>query len=163
MLSRILWVGVAGIAIVAGMAMQDGDRIFSWGDEREASAKSEHVIEAGVQRAIDGSFDKMQVVGTDGEEIDVPAETKRAMAEAVGELVKAEADLALARVGEDDPDAVREASARRVEARAKVDRLKAEIKGFERAAQTEHRALAEEIQREVREDVKETVREAVRN
>ena len=163
MLSRILWVGVAGIAIIAGMAMQDGDGIVSWGDHREASAKSEHVIEAGVQRAIDGSFDKMQVVGADGEEIEVPAETKRAMAEAVGDLVEAEADLALARVGEDDPDEVREASERRDKARAEVDRLKAEIKGLQRSAQSENRALAEEIKREVREDVKETVREAVRN
>ena len=157
MLSRILWVGVAGIAIVAGMAMQDGDRIFSWGDEREASAKSEHVIEAGVQRAIDGSFDKMQVVGTDGEEIDVPAETKRAMAEAVGELVKAEADLALARVGEDDPDAVREASARRVEARAKVDRLKAAIKSEDRAAQVSENAVRDQVREEIRTSVRDAV------
>ena len=161
MLSRIFWVSVAGIAIIAGMALQDGDSIFRWSHDKEVSAKTERSIEAEVERAIDGSFDKMQVVGADGDEIEVPAETKRALAAAVGELVKAEADMALARVGEDDPEALRAAAARRDQARREVDRLKAEIKGHERAAQSEQDALREQIRREVQQDVRESVKGAV--
>jgi len=136
MLSRIFWIGVAGIALIAGIAVQDGDRMFSWGDHDDKSAQRERSIEAKVDRAIESSFDKMQVVDADGQEIDVPAKTKRAMADAVGRLVKAEADLAMARVGEDDEKELQAASARRDQARADIARLKAEIKSFERAAQS---------------------------
>ena len=55
------------------------------------------------------------------------------------------------------------AQARRDQARADVDRLKAEIRDFERAAQGEHDALREEIRRDVGEDIRASVREAVRN
>jgi hypothetical protein len=163
MLSRLLWVGVAGIALIAGIALQDGDSIFSWSHDSDIAAKSGRAVDKQVERAIEGSFDKMQVTGSDGQEIDVPAETKRAMAEAVGRLVKAEADIAIARVGEDDEEAVREATARRDRARADVDRLKAEIKGIEKAAQSDDDALREQIRREIREDVRDTVRDAVRS
>ncbi len=161
MLSRIFWVSVAGIAIIAGMALQDGNSIFSWSHDKEVSATTERSIEAQVERAIDGNFDKMHVVGADGDEFDVPAETKRALAAAVGELVKAEADMALARVGEDDPEALRAAATRRDQARREVDRLKAEIKGHERAAQSQQDALREQIRREVQQDVRESVKGAV--
>jgi hypothetical protein len=161
MLSRLLWVGVAGIALIAGIALQDGDSVFSWSHDSDVAAKSERAVDKQVERAIEGSFDKMQVTGSDGQDIDVPAKTKRALAEAVGRLVKAEADIAIARVGEDDEEAVREATARRDQARADVDRLKAEIKGLEKAAQGENDALREQIRREIREDVRDTVRAAV--
>jgi hypothetical protein len=162
MLSRIFWIGVAGIALIAGMALQDGDGIFSW-DHDQASATTEQSIENGVDRVIDRSFDKMRVARSDGEEIDVPAKTKRAMAEAVGRLVKAESELAIARVGEDDEEQLRAASAERDRARADIDRLKAEIKGLGGAAQSDHEALREHIRREIREDVHDTVRDAVRS
>jgi len=163
MLSRILWVSVAGIALIAGVALQDGDSMFGWSRDSDVSAKTDRAIDKQVERAIEGSVDKIQVVGPDGQEVDVPAETKRAMAKAVGQLVKAEADIAIARVGDDDEEAVREATDRRDQARREVDRLKAEIKGYERAAKGEHDALREQIRREIREDVRDTVREAVRN
>ncbi|HET9335269.1 MAG TPA: hypothetical protein VFO12_02550 [Sphingomicrobium sp.] len=162
MLSRIFWISFAGIALIAGMALQDGG-IFSLADRTPDHAKAEQTIEARIETAIDRSFDKMHVTGSDGEEIDVPAKTKRAMADAVGRLVKAEADLAMARVGEDDQEAMQAAQARRDQARADVDRLKAEIRDFERAAQGEHDALREEIRRDVGEDIRASVREAVRN
>ena len=92
MLSRIFWISFAGIALIAGMALQDGG-IFSLADRTPDHAKAEQTIEARIETAIDRSFDKMHVTGSDGEEIDVPAKTKRAMADAVGRLVKAEADL----------------------------------------------------------------------
>lgn len=161
MLSRIFWVGVAGIAIMAGIALQDGGSIISWDDHDGASTHRERTIDAKVDRAIESSFDKMQVVDSEGDEVDVPAKTKRALADAVGRLVKAEADLAMARIGDDDEGDVRRASADRDRARADIDRLKAEIKQFERAAQSDDDALREQIRREIREDVRESVRGAV--
>jgi hypothetical protein len=163
MLSRLLWIGIAGAALIAGIALQDGNSMFGWSHNSHVSAKTDRSIDARVERAIEGSFDKMQVVGSDGREVDVPAETKRALANAVGRLLKAEADMAIARVGDDDEEAMREASARRDQARREVDRLKAEIKGYERAAQGENGALHEQIRREIREDVRDTVRETVRS
>ena len=162
MLSRIFSISVAGIALIAGIALQDGSRIISW-DHDEPSTQRERSIDERVDGAIDRSFDKMQVTGADGEEIDVPAKTKRAMAEAVGRLVKAEADLAMARIGEDDAQAMKAAGARRNQARADIDRLKAEIKDFERAAQSENEALREQIRSEIRAEVRDSVRDAVGN
>lgn len=163
MLSRIMWISVAGIALIAGIAMQDGDWMFGWNDRTEISSKADRTVEARVDRAIERSFDKMQVTDGDGREIDVPARTKRALADAVGRLVKAETQLALARIGEDDEDEMRAARAERDRARADVDRLKTQIEEFERASQGDNDALREEIRREVQEDVRETVRDAVRS
>ena len=64
--------------------LQDGGWSFGWGDDAEISVKAERTIEDKVEHAIDRSFDKMEVIGSDGQEIEVPAETKRAMADAVG-------------------------------------------------------------------------------
>ena len=163
MLSRLFWIAAAGIALVAGIALQDGDSIFGWGARAHDDWHREQAIEARVERTIEGSFDKMQVVDSDGRELDVPATTKRAMARAVGELLKAEAHLAMTRVGEDNEAEMRAALARRDGARAEVDRLKVEIEAFERAAQNEDGALREQIRREIREDVRATVRDAVRS
>ena len=162
MLSRIMWISVAGLALVAGMALQN-DWAFDWTDDTEVSERAARTVEERVDRVIDRSFENMQVHGSDGEEIDVPAKTKRALADAVTRLVKAETDIALAKVGDDDTAAIAEASVRRDLARADVERLKVEIKNFERAAQSEHDAVQEQIEREIREDVRASVREAVRS
>lgn len=159
MLSRILWFSVAGIALVAGIVTQDG--IFGWHDKAH-SLKSDHA-ESRIDRAIDRSFEKMEVTGPDGQEVEVPAETKRELADAVGRLVKAEADLAMLRIGDGSEEEIKATRARIADARGDIDRVKARIKSAERAAQTEHDALADEIRREVREDVQASIREAVRN
>ena len=161
MLSRIFWISLAGIALIGGMILQDGGSIFSWGDQREISAKAERTIEERVDHAIDRSFDKMEVMGSDGSEIDVPAETKRAMATAVAELVKAEADLAVAKIGESSDEEMKAARARREKARANVDRLETQIRNLDRASPSERDALREQIKRDVQEDVRTTVRESV--
>ena len=163
MLSRIFWVGLAGMALVIGMLLQDGGRIFSFADDHtDISAKTERTIEASVDRAIDGSFEGMQVTDGDGNEIDVPAETKRALGEAVGRLVKAEAALAVLKIRDGSAEEMQAASARRDQARADVDRLKAEIKGEGPAAKAEHDAVAAQIERQVRDDVREDVRAEIR-
>lgn len=159
MLSRIFWFSVAGIALVAGIVTQDG--IFGWHDKAH-SLKSDHA-ESRIERAIDRSFERMEVTGPDGREVEVPAETKRELADAVRRLVKAEADLAMLRIGDGSEEEVKAARDRIADARADIDRVKVQMKSAERAVQTEHDALAEEIRREVREDVRESIREAVRN
>jgi hypothetical protein len=162
MLSRIFWVSAAGIALVAGMVIQ-GDWNFDWPSDEPISERTARTVEEKVDRAIDASFDKMTVVQSDGREIDLPAETKRAMATAVGELVKAETDLALAKIGEDDEEAIAAATVRRDRARAEVDRMKDKIEALERSSQVDKDALREQIRREIQEDVRATVRESVRS
>ena len=162
MLSRIMWVSVAGLALIAGMALQN-DWAFTWDDETRISERTERRIEKKVDRAIDASFDKMTVVQANGREVDVPADIKRAMAAAVGELVKAETDLAMTRVGQSDGKEIQAATVRRDRARAEVDRMKNEIERLERAEHGDNEALREQIRREVQEDVRASVREAVKS
>ena len=168
MASRIFWVFIAGLALVTGMVVQDGGWVFDSVEreltvERDVDAQVDRIVDAEVQRAIDGGFDQMEVVGSDGQEIDVPAQTKRAMAEAVGRLVKAQASLAVLRVGDASEEEIRSASALRDQARADIDRLKAEIRSHEQAASLEQNAIREQVRREVRDDIRASVREAVRN
>ena len=163
MLSRIFWVGIAGIALVTGMILQDGGRIFSMAAESESMEGVERSIEQSVDRAIDGSFDQMQVMDGDGNSIDVPPETKRALGQAVGALVKAEADLAILKIRDGSAEEMQAADLRRAKARAEVDRLKAEIKGQGQAARAEHDALSAQIERDVRDEVREDIRAAVRD
>lgn len=159
MLSRIFWIGLAGIALVAGMILQDGRGMISWDD----SADHKRSVETRVDTAIDRSFARMQVVGSDGEVIVVPAETKRALAAAVAELVRAEADLAVSKIGDENDEAVRAAQARRDRANAKVDRLKAEIERLEKAPARDSDAISAEVRQQIRDEVRAEIRDAVRN
>jgi hypothetical protein len=143
------------------MILQNGGSFFSWGDHREVSAKAEQAIEERVEHAIDRSFDKMEVMGSDGQEVDVPAETKRAMADAVGRLVKAEANLAVARATDSSDEEMKAVRAQRDKARADVDRLEVQIRSLDRPASSESDVLREQIKREVREDIRASVRESV--
>ena len=156
MLSRIMWIGIAVIAIVAGIAFQDGRSMFDWHDKAH-SLKSEHA-ESRIDRAIDRSFEKMEVIGGDGKEVEVSAETKRELANAVSRLVKAEADLAMLRIGDGSDEEIAAARAEIADARGDIDRVKVRIKSAEGAAKAEHDALAEEIRRDVRESIRESVR-----
>ena len=161
MLSRIFWIGLAGIALIAGMALQDGNSILSWGSRVHSDWHKERDVEASVEQAIERSFEKMEVRDANGRVVDAPAQTKRDMAQAVGELVRAETHLAMTRIGEENAEELQAAQDRRNRARAKVDRLKAEFERLERAPASERDAFREEIRREVQEDVRATVREAV--
>lgn len=167
MLSRIFWVGIAGVALVTGMVIQDGDRIFEVASESESLTGVERSIEASVERAVEGSIDQMQVMDADGNAIDVPPETKQALGTAVAALVKAEADLAILRVRDGSAEDRAAAEARRTEARGEVDRLKAEIRDLEEGAGSGQEALSKQIERdvraEVREDIRASVKEAVSN
>ena len=158
MLSRLFWIALAGLALIGGMILQSDGGIFSWGDHRDISAKVDESVEDRIDKAIDRSFDQLDAIDSNGKEIDVPAETKRAMADAVGRLVKAEANLALARATDGSDEEMAAAQSQRNKARADVDRLEAQIRALDRTASGESDAVREQIKREVREDVREAVR-----
>ena len=157
MLSRIFWVGLAGLALVTGMILQDGGRMFHWADRHtDVAARTERAIEAGVERAVAGGVEKMQVVGSDGQEMDVTPETKRALADAVGRLVKAETNLAMLRVRDAGDKEMQAAQLRRDQARTEVETLKAAIDG-------QGQGNRDAIREQIRADIRETVRDAVGN
>ena len=167
MLSRLFWVGIAGVALVTGMILQDGDWFFDMARESEISAKAERAVDRTVDRVVDraveSSAGSMQVVGTDGREIDVPPETKRAFGEAIGRLVKAETSLAMLRARDGSSEDIRVATARRDQAKAEVDALKAAIKQAEQAGKLAGDDLSAQIESDIREDVRASIRDAVRN
>ena len=163
MASRIFWFLVAGLALVGGIIWQEGVGIISWDDQDGVAVKAEEQVERQIERAVDKGIEKMTVVGADGEEIDVPVEAKRALAEAIGRLASAQADLVMLRVRDARTEEIQAATVRRDEARADADRLKEVIKRHDQALTTEDAAVREQIRQEVRQDVREAVREAVRN
>jgi hypothetical protein len=101
----------------------------------------------------------MEVVGSDGQKIEVSPETKRELAGAVGRLVKAETDLAFLRVRDGGDGEVTAAQADRDRAKADVDRLQAQIEQRKEVMDGQADAIREQI----RADVRETVRDAVGN
>jgi hypothetical protein len=159
MASRIFWFLVAGVALIGGMVLQDGGTIFSWGDAADDSRSVEQRIEAGVDRAIDQSVDKMEVVDSEGKEVDISAETKRALADAVSRLVKAEAELAVLQIRDGTAEQIETATVARDQAKTDVETLKAKIEGQKDLANEGRQAARDQIRTEVR----ETVRDAVRN
>ena len=158
MLSRIFWIGLAGIALVGGMILQGGGSLISWGDGGHQRSVA-HRIETKVDAAIDHSFDKMSTVTVDGKEIDVPPETKRALAGAVGELVKAETDRAMLKVSDASEQEMDAADARVDRARAEVDRLKDQIEQQKDVAQDQRDVIHDHV----RDEVRQTVHDAVGN
>lgn len=159
MAGRIFWIGVAGAALVTGMVVQDGDEMFGWGHDNEVSTRIDRRIDRSVDRAVDRSVAKMQITDSDGREIDVPAESKQAFADAVGRLVKAEADYAVLRIRDGNRQERAAARARRDHARTEVETLKDAIESQEQGRDE----VREQIRRNVRDNVRETVREAVRS
>ena len=153
MLSRILWIGLTAIALVAGIAWQGGLGIISWDDDSDRSVSQR------VDAAIDRSIDKIQVTGEDGETIDVPPEAKRALADAIGRLVKAETELAMLRIRDGSNEDIAAADARRDQAKADVEAIKDQVEGQKALAENRRQELRDQI----REDVRATVREAVKN
>jgi hypothetical protein len=112
-----------------------------------------------VDRAIDESVDKMKVVDSEGKEVDISAETKRALADAVTRLVKAEAEVAVLQIQDGTADQIEAATVARDQAKTDVETLKAKIEGQKDLANGGSQAARDQI----RTDVRETVRDVVRN
>ncbi len=159
MASRLFWIFLAGIAIVAGFALQQRDILFAWGSD----SATERGIEARIDRGIDRSLSRMDVVGSDGKAIDVAPETKRALADAVGRLVSAETHLALAKVHHTSESELRQATLSRDSARAEVERLKDRIDREKQLSGRDRAVVREQIRQQVRDDIRESVRSAIRS
>ena len=150
MFSRILWIGLTAIALVGGLAWQG---VFLW--DHNADQLAAKRIEARIDAAIDRNYDEMQVVGEDGDAVDVPRETKQSFANALRRFIKSETELALLRVRDSGDKKIDAAEARRDAAKADLDALKNQIEREEDARHV--------VRDQIRADVRETVRDAVRN
>ena len=159
MASRLFWIFLTGVAIVAGFAVQRRDVLFGW----HSDAATDRRIEARIDRSIDRNFDHIQVTGSDGKTIDVASETKRALGDAVGQLVSAETQLALVKLRHSSEAEVRQATASRDAARAEVDRLKDQIDREKPLSDGDRDVVRDQIQQKIRDDIRESIRSAVRN
>ena len=154
MAGRLPWILAGAAAIVGGMIVQDREWI-SFDDRRH----EERITEAREARD-EARRLKVTVAGEQRGEVD--SETVRAMTKAVGELVRAEAALAIAEAG-NNPEEVRAARARRDGAKALVDKTNDDIRrqAAEPAEPAEDGSNA--AREAIRQQVREEVRSAVRN
>jgi hypothetical protein len=157
MLSRVFWVGIAGVALVTGMVLQDGDRIFSWGHEAGVTRSTEQAVQASVQRAIERGIEKAEITDSQGRTLDVSADQRRALGKAISELVDAQTDLAMVKISDGSAAELQAATARRDAARATVDQLKALIRNEDQPAIAEREAIREQVRDEIRTSVREAV------
>ena len=158
MLSRIFWVGLAGMALLAGIIIQDGDWLFGWNDRHDMSVATERQIEASVERAIEGGVARMQVVDSDGKEVDVAAQDKRALVDAIGRLVEAETALAMIKIRDGSDGERQAAQARRDRARAEVEALEGKIERQRQATRADRDAVRDQVRDEIRESIRDVVR-----
>jgi hypothetical protein len=153
MLSRLFWIGLTGIALIAGIAWHSGHSPMTWEEN------AERTVDQRVETAIDRGVAKMEVTGADGEAIEVPPEDKKALADAIGRLVKAETELAILRVRDGSEKEIAAADSRRDQAKDDVEAIKDRIEGQKQLADNRRHELRDQI----RDDVRKSVREAVRN
>lgn len=162
-MSRIFWILMVVLALVAGTLFQARDLVFAWAGDTAVEARVEQAIETRVEDAVESSVERMQIIDSDGRAIEVAPQTKRDLGDAVRRLAGAEAELALMRVrGNDDAAALREARSRRDAAKSDVERLQAEIERQDELSAPDRDAVRQQIQQDVRSSIRETVRSAVR-
>ena len=156
MAGRFAYLLIAGGAVFGGMIFQGDIDLFGDSDQRVTSHVTVDRDDDAVDRVIDRVADKMVVRGDDGETADVDPATKRALAEAVAELVRAEGSLIVAKLDDDMPDAaILQAEQRRDLAQQAVDRLADNAKA-------ETRGNRDALKQNIRDDVREGARDAVR-
>ena len=167
MAGRLVHFAVAGAAIAGGMVFQ-GDLDLGSSHDREIDRKVDRSVDRRVDRRVDRSIDRTvdRIVDRATDNIDIrtgdgrsevdPA-TKRALAAAIAELVRAEGSLITARIDDDLPAAViTQVEQRRDAARKEVDRI---ADGVRASSQGDR----DELRESIRDDVRESVREAVRS
>ena len=161
MAGRFAYWLIGGVAVVGGMVLQGDLNFDADGAEHEVARVVERTVDRNVDRAVDRSVDR--IVDREAERIlgsgeDRPAvatdqAARRALSDAVAELVRAEGSLITLRLDDESPAAaVRQAEQRRDVARQAVDRLADDAK-----PQTEVNRDA------LREEIREGVRAAVRS
>jgi len=154
MAGRLVYLLIGGAAVVGGMFVQ-GD-LGDNGDEvdREVARVATIAQNIGVNWSVDSKIDAVGV--SDGDEVAIDATRKRALSEAVAELVRAEGSLITARLDDEMPTAVRQAEQRRDAARQAVDRLAEDVRA-------ETRGNRDALRQNIRDDVREGVRSAIRS
>jgi electron transfer flavoprotein alpha subunit len=153
MLNRLLWIGLAILALVGGLLFQN--RIL-FGVHDGVRGKT---IEARVAELSDSKIaDRMTVVSADGRPIEIPRETKQAMAAAIHSYISARAELALLRARNAQPQDIQAAQQRSDTAHAQIERVKAQIDEQRQLSERDRDALRSHIQNEVRQAVRDTVR-----
>jgi hypothetical protein len=142
---------IAGGAIVGGMIYQ-GDLELDVGSADHKVVKVRH---GGDGATIDRQGAGAEVRGKDGQAMASDPATRRALSEAVAELVRAEGSLVAARLDDETPAAaIRQAERRRDLARQSVDRLA-------EAASTETRGDRDDLRRTIRDEIRQGLRESV--
>jgi hypothetical protein len=149
MAGRIAYLMVAGSAIVGGMYFQ-GDLDFD-GDRDRRSVTVHESRDRDIDRRIDRIVDRETRRASRGGET-VDAATKRALAEAVAELVRAEGSLVAIKLDGNIPaEAIKQAEHRRNLARQAVDRISDEVK-------VQSRGDRDELRQTIRDEVRAAVR-----
>lgn len=157
MAGRLAYFLVGGAAIFTGMIVQGH---IDFGSNHEAHDRIVKVgsggdgeIDRTVDRIVDRATDKIEIDGDDGQAVATDPATKRALAEAIKELVRAEGSLIAARMDDDMPAAaIKQAEQRRDLAKQAVDRIAADAKAESRGNRDA-----------LRQNIRDEVRDAVRN
>ena len=160
MAGRFAYFLIGGVAVVGGMVLQGDLNFDADGAEHEVA----RVVERTVDRTIDRTADRMVhretdrvvIPGEDRQAVATDPAAKRALSEAVAELVRAEGSLITLRLDDEIPAAViKQAEQRRDQARQAVDRLADDAKADTRGNRD---ALRQTIRDEIREGVRDAVR-----
>jgi hypothetical protein len=156
MAGRLAYFLVGGAAIVTGMVVQGDVDLGSdhVGHDRivRISSGSDGEIDRTVDRIVDRATDKIEIDGDDGQAVATDPATKRALAEAVKELVRAEGSLIAARMDDDMPaTAIKQAEQRRDLAKQAVDRIANDAKA-------ESRGNRDALRQKIRDEVRAAVR-----
>lgn len=159
MAGRLIWIGVAGAALFAGMVVQGdvdiGSELGDHGDDVrvERSVRVDRDVDRRIDRIIDRATRGIDSRGEDNEPIEQNPVIRRQMAAAIAEYLRAEVSLATAKSDDKLPKAALvQAEQRRDAARQAVDRLADEAK-----------AVSRDDRDEIRENLRDEVRDAVRD
>ena len=162
MASRMFWIIMVAVALVAGTLFQGRSLFFGWADDSSVERRVERAVEAPVQAAVESEIAKLHVVNADGRPVKLTEQTKRELGEAMRRFAAAEARLAMVRVADSNQAAAAEARSRRDAAKAELERLQAEIERQEAQYATDRDLARQQVQQEIRSSVRETVRAATR-
>ena len=142
MMERFGYFALSGAAIFAGMVVQ-GDVDFDFGNDghERTAERSDRRSDRAVDRIVDRNV-KIQ-----------SADTERALAEAVAELVRAQGSLVAVRMDDEIPsEVIKQAEHRRDLARQAVERIADQAKAESRATRDARR-----------ENIRDEIRDAVRS
>jgi hypothetical protein len=160
MAGRFAYFMIGGVAVVGGMLLQ-GDLMFDTDRaEHEVTRAVERTVDRSVDRSVDRTVDRINdretdrivIPGEDRQAVATDAAAKRALSEAVAELVRAEASLITLKLDDELPAAsLKQAEQRRDLARQAVDRLADD-------ARAETRGNRDALRENIREEIREAVR-----